>query len=61
LAAVMFTNIKKKLMIAIILFFVILNMINIFNFMLFTKQAAYGKSGLEPDTKIKFEKLLKLI
>jgi hypothetical protein len=61
LAGFLFTNIKKKLLVAIILFFVLLNIINIFDFMLFSKQAANGRSGLEPTTKVKIEKILKLI
>lgn len=59
LASVLFTKVNKKLTFLIITCFVLVNFINIFNFMLFDKQASEGRSGLETETKIKIEKFLK--
>lgn len=59
LASLLFIKINKRLSILIITFFVILNFINIFNFMLFDKQSSGGHRGLESGTKIKIEKILK--
>ena len=61
LANVLFLKINKKLSTLIILFFIILNFLNIFNFMIFDKQTSGEKRGLEIETKIKIEKILKFI
>lgn len=58
LAGIFYIKTNKKYVFLITLIFILLNFINIFNFMLFDKQASGGQSGLEENTKVKLERLL---
>ncbi len=59
LSAVLFTKLKKNWLILISVFFIVLNIFNILNFMLFQKQASGNSKGLEQTTRLKIERFLR--
>jgi len=59
LAILFFQKINRKICTAILIFFVMLNFVLIFNFMLFSKEASGGKKGVENYTKTRIENIFK--